>query len=261
MRKLVQTSCSFSSSSAYCGAFQIALHVREEDVLPALAAQGPGFQLAHVDAVAGQQIQHGGEGPGLVRQGEEQGGLVRAGMARHRGAHGPAQLGAGGLRPDDDESASSCPPDPRCGGRGWPVRPDRQTAVADGRRAGLALRPPGRGSRGIPQAPERHWAGAPAASRRTGPAAADGSRRCAPRPERPRCSAGNGRCARRVRPGCARRGSGKGRSSRPRCPEGSSPAGTTPSSHCPPATSSKTCARSLQGWKMAECPRYSTPAK
>ena len=84
--------------------FQIALHISEKDVFPALAAQGAGFQLAHVDVISGQQVQHRGKGTGLVRQGEEQGGFVRAGVAGHGSGRHAALAGLGRFGTDDHKT-------------------------------------------------------------------------------------------------------------------------------------------------------------
>ena len=38
--------------------FEVTFHIGKEDIFPALAAHGARLQLAHVDAVSGQQVQH-----------------------------------------------------------------------------------------------------------------------------------------------------------------------------------------------------------
>ena len=62
---------------------------------------------------------------------------------------------AGGLRPDDDEARPVARLILDAAGEDGQSGQIGQTAVADGRRAGLALRPPGRGSRGF----HRHQSG------------------------------------------------------------------------------------------------------
>ena len=131
------------------GGGQVAFHVREEDVLPALAAQGTGLQLAHVDLVLGQQGEHAGERTGLVRQGEEHGGLVRAGMAGHgRGARQLVQL-SHGLGADDDEARPVAGLVLDAAGQDGKAGHVGQLAVADGRGLRIGGGHAGRGGGGL----------------------------------------------------------------------------------------------------------------
>ncbi len=66
---------------------KIALHIREEDVLPALTPHGPRFQLLHVHSLLGQAGEHPGQGPGPIGQGEQEGGLVPVARRGHLGSN------------------------------------------------------------------------------------------------------------------------------------------------------------------------------
>ena len=86
------------------GQKQIAVHISEESVMPALSPEGPGFQFAHVDVILGEEIQDSGKGAGLIGQGEEHGCLHLSGRGAWLPAANRAQFFGGVFVGDDDEA-------------------------------------------------------------------------------------------------------------------------------------------------------------